>query len=61
MKKIYKEKDDWGQNVIYVEECNNFDYEKQPDIPILNMKMQEKNKVYIKSNRLPDLTKFDIM
>lgn len=32
MKKIHKEKDDWGQNVIYVEECDKFKYE-DPEIP----------------------------
>ena len=27
MKKIWREKDDWGQDVIYVEECEKFKYE----------------------------------
>lgn len=32
MKKITKEKDSWGQYVIYVEECEQYKYE-EPDIP----------------------------
>lgn len=32
MKKTTKEKDSWGQDVIYVEECDLYEYE-EPDIP----------------------------
>lgn len=32
MKKTTKEKDSWGQYVIYVEECELYKYE-EPDIP----------------------------
>lgn len=34
MKKIYKQKDDWGQQVIYVEKCNNFKYEDYDTAPM---------------------------
>jgi len=29
MKRIKKAKDSWGQNVVYVQECKRFLYEKQ--------------------------------
>lgn len=29
MKKISKERDSWGEIVIYVEKCDNYKYEKQ--------------------------------
>ena len=29
MKKIEKEKDDWGQYVIYVQRCSKYKYENQ--------------------------------
>lgn len=61
MKKIKIEKDEWGEDVIYVGECDKFKYEIQPDLPKLNYKMQKQNKVYIKNGHLPDLNKFDIM
>ncbi len=32
MKEITKEKDEWGQWVIYVWKCSNFEYE-HPDTP----------------------------
>lgn len=32
MKKIQREKDEWGQWVIYVEECTRFKYE-YPETP----------------------------
>lgn len=38
MKKTYKIKDEWGQDVIYVEQCDKYEYEKQPDMPYLNKK-----------------------
>lgn len=34
MKKIYKLRDDWGQNVIYVEKCENFKYEDYNTPPV---------------------------
>ncbi len=38
MTKIKKSKDDLGQLVIYVQECNKFSYEFQKDMPKLNKK-----------------------
>ena len=38
MTKIRKSKDDWGQVVIYVQECSKFSYEFQKDMPKLNKK-----------------------
>lgn len=38
MKKVTREKDEWGQDVIYVEECDEYEYEIQPDMPYLNKK-----------------------
>ena len=32
MKKITKEPDDWGQDVIYVQKCDKYEYEDQ-EIP----------------------------
>ena len=32
MKKIQRKKDDWGQDVIYVKECEKYEYE-DPEIP----------------------------
>lgn len=61
MKKIEVSKDEWGEDVIYVYECDKFEYEIQPDLPKLNAKMRRKNKVYIKNKHLPDLSKFDII
>ena len=29
MKEIKKAKDSWGQNVIYVGKCDNYEYENQ--------------------------------
>ncbi len=29
MEKIYKKKDHWGQNVIYVQKCKKYKYENQ--------------------------------
>lgn len=34
MKKIFKEKDDWGQEVIYVAQCSNFKYEDYNTAPM---------------------------
>ena len=31
MEKIFKQKDNWGQSIIYVEKCKNFEYE-DPDL-----------------------------
>lgn len=61
MKKIIVEKDEWGEDVIYVRECDKFKYEIQPDLPKLNDKMKKQGKVYIKNEHLPDLNKFDII
>lgn len=38
MKKIKKIPDDWGQNVIYVQKCDKYEYEVQSDMPYLNKK-----------------------
>lgn len=48
MKKIFKEKDDWGQYIINVSECDKFKYEN-PDIP--------KDKEFYLHN--PDLARID--
>ena len=32
MKKIKKAKDSWGETVIYVLECEKYEYEKQSDL-----------------------------
>lgn len=32
MKKTSKERDSWGEVVIYVEKCDKYEYEKQPDL-----------------------------
>lgn len=34
MKKVFKEKDDWGQEVIYVTKCDNFQYEDYDTPPM---------------------------
>lgn len=48
MKKIYKQKDDWGQDVIYVEKCKKYE-EEDPDTP--------KSKDFYLHN--PDLERID--
>lgn len=48
MEKIYKEKDDLGQYVIYVEKCKKFEKE-DPDVP--------KSKEFYLHN--PDLERID--
>ena len=55
MKKIRRKKDDWGQEVIYVEECSKYKFEIQPDLPLLN----RKERIYITTNRLPTKEDFD--
>ena len=39
MKKIKKEKDEWGQDVIYVQKCDKYKYESQekPKIRLCNI------------------------
>lgn len=49
MKEFSKVKDAWGESVIYVKECERFEYEIQPDIPLLN----RKHKVYVTTIHLP--------
>lgn len=58
MKKIWKEKDEWGQDVIYVKECTKFKYEHQKDLPKLNKKYEE---VDITTSRLPTKQQYDIL
>ena len=38
MREITREKDDWAQYVIYVQKCDRYEYEYQPDMPWLNKK-----------------------
>lgn len=48
MKKTYKKKDDWGQDVIYVEECEKYEYE-DPEVPkkaIIGIHNEEFEKIY---------------
>lgn len=58
MTKIKKVKDDWGEPVIYVQECSKFSYEFQEDMPKLNQKhMQD----YIKRENAKKLKKYVII
>lgn len=59
MKKIEKAKDSLSLPVIYVQECDRFSFEYQKDLPKLNQRHTKK--VYIKSERLPDMEKYNNM
>lgn len=59
MKKIKRRKDNLGLQVIYVQECDRFLFEYQTDLPKLNQ--WHRKKVYIKSERLPDMEKYNNM
>lgn len=62
MKKIAKEPDSWGQNVIYVEECDKYEYEIQPDMPLLNYKEKQKSRASIhKTNQFANSRICDII
>lgn len=39
MEKIHREEDDWGQDIIYVEECRNYEYEdpEKPKTPLKDL------------------------
>ena len=57
MKKIKRANDELERPVIYVEDCEKFEYEIQPDMPAEN----RRNRVYISNNRLPKKEDFDII
>lgn len=58
MKKTVRIRDDWGQIVIYVEECEKFLYEFQKDMPKLN---KENMMSYIKRKNAKIKRNHDIM
>lgn len=48
MKTISKRKDDWGEWVIYVQKCDQYEYE-DPDVPknaISSLHNQEDERIY---------------
>ncbi len=55
MRSIVKEKDFYGQKVIYVEDCSKFKYEEQSDMPYLNRKYR----LYITTKHLPTKEQID--
>lgn len=55
MKKITKIPDDWGQNVIYVRECDKYEYEIQPDMPYLNNRESKHKIEKIENSRISDI------
>lgn len=59
MTDIWLEKDEYGQDVIYVNSCEKFEYEKQKDLPNLNKKYEREKKVYITSGHLLDKEQYD--
>lgn len=48
MKKVKRQKDSWGQYVIYVSKCQKYEYENPeiPKNPILDLHNQNIDKIY---------------
>ena len=55
MKKYTRQKDDWGQDIIYVEECTKYEYE-DPDLPRKKPSTLHK-KENVKNERICDIMK----
>ena len=47
--------DDWGQNVIYVRECDKYEYEIQPDMPYLNKRESKHKTEKFENPRISDI------
>lgn len=55
MERIRREKDNWGQYVIFVEKCKKYEYEVQADMPALNKREGVHNVGRFENKRLIDI------